>query len=263
MDFSFARRPAWLLSHLLVLALIVAMINLGLWQLRRLDERQERNDRIVDRSEQPVADFVDLAAGRLVGETDDLEWRVAAATGTYDGADQMLVVNRSLDGGSGAWVLTPLVSASGEVVVVNRGWIPFAVQQADDRSILLPPAGEVSVIGLVQSSQRRGRIGAGNPDDPELLARVDLESFSERLGYDVAPAYLQLESQSPPGGELPRLIPRPDLTNGPHLSYAIQWFIFTAIAVGGYPLVLRKVAATRRDPEPDPDFLAYADAQLR
>jgi surfeit locus 1 family protein len=240
--YRFARRPAWILSHLLVVAAIVVMINLGFWQLRRLDERQSANARIVSRSEQPVQPFTELIDGFTIGETDELDWRLAEATGSYLPDGQVLVVNRSLDGASGAWVLTPLVTDDGTTVIVNRGWVPFSVQSSDDRSLIDAPAGEVTVTGLVQSTQRRGRIGAGNPDEVDLLARVDLEAYTDRIGLDVAPAYLQLEQQTPPAPGTPTPLPRPELGDGPHLSYAAQWFIFATIALIGYPLVLRKVA---------------------
>jgi cytochrome oxidase assembly protein ShyY1 len=249
--YRFARRPAWIVSHMLVLVATVVMILLGFWQLDRLDQRQRENDRVVSRSEQPVQAFTELVAGAVVGETDELDWRVAEASGTYVADGQVLVVNRSLDGAAGAWVLTPLRTGDGVNVIVNRGWVPFAVQSSDDRSLIDPPSGEVTVIGLVQSTQPRGRIGAGNPDDPDLLARVDLASYTERLGLEVAPAYLQLEQQSPPAPDLPRPLPRPELGNGPHLSYAGQWFIFASIAAIGYLLVLRKVARSQTRTDAD------------
>ncbi len=230
---------------MLVFLAVIVMILLGLWQLRRLDERQTENDRVLSRSEQPVQSFTELVAGSVVGDTEELDWRVAETSGTYVADGQVLVVNRSLDGASGAWVLTPLRTDEGVNVVVNRGWVPFAFQSADDRSLIDPPGGDVVVTGLVQSTQERGRIGAGNPDDLDLLARVDLEAYSDRLGLDVAPAYLQLEQQSPPPPEFPKPLPRPELGNGPHLSYAVQWFIFATIAAVGYPLVLRKIGRTQ------------------
>ena len=80
-----------------------------------------------------------------------------------------------------------------------------------------------------------------------MLARVDLERVAEQVDYDVLPAYVQLVSSTPgevnPDGA-PELVPlgRPELSEGPHLGYAVQWFTFTTIAVVGYALLLRRVA---------------------
>jgi len=134
--------------------------------------------------------------------------------------------------------------------VVNRGFVGFDRQGA----IAPPPApdGRVTVEGLVFPSQERGRIGPRDPDgDLPVLARVDLDRFAAQVDLDLLPAYVQLvasdPTEVPADGGAPGLValgpPEPD--EGPHLAYAVQWFIFTAIAGGGYGLLLRKVA---RDP---------------
>ena len=74
------------------------------------------------------------------------------------------------------------------------------------------------------------------------LARPDLARYQEQLDYDILPVLIQLESQQPSGNDLPAPIPRPELDEGPHLSYAVQWFIFSLIAIIGYPLVIRRIA---------------------
>jgi cytochrome oxidase assembly protein ShyY1 len=93
--YRFLLRPAWLLSHVLVLLLIVSLFNLGLWQLRRLDERQQTNEEIQARAE---ADPVDLAAGVSSGESTDvggdLGFTEASATGSCDAVRQVLLRSR-------------------------------------------------------------------------------------------------------------------------------------------------------------------------
>jgi cytochrome oxidase assembly protein ShyY1 len=83
------------------------------------------------------------------------------------------------------------------------------------------------------------------------MARADVARIAKQLPYPIAPAYVQLVTQQPPQpGPQPRVVPELALDEGPHLSYAIQWFIFSTIAVVGYPLILRRKA---RDKEPDED----------
>jgi cytochrome oxidase assembly protein ShyY1 len=245
--YAFARRPRWLLSHVLVVVLVVVMINLGLWQLRRLDEKRDRNDLIESRMGEPAApvdEIVDPAAGYDVG--DEVRFREATATGTYAVGDEVLVRNRSYDGAPGSWVLTPLVLDGGEAVVVNRGWVPVTGEQALPAEAAAPD-GEVAVEGLLEETQERGRFGPTDPagDELEVLSRVDLARLQEQVEADLYPVWLQLEEQDPAAGDMPTPVQPPDLSEGPHLSYAFQWFTFSAIALIGYPLILRRVAAGR------------------
>jgi cytochrome oxidase assembly protein ShyY1 len=169
------------------------------------------------------------------------------ATGRYADDDTFVVENRTFNGASGAWVLTPLVLEDDSAIVVNRGFIGF-----DREGVIVPPAapeGEVVVEGVLLGSERRGRFGPSDPDAGrlEVLARVDLARVGEQVDHEVLPAYIQRVSSDPEevtaAGE-PELVPLglPEPSEGPHLSYAVQWFIFTTIAVIGYALLLRRVA---------------------
>ena len=237
----FLLRPRWLLSHLLVLLLIVAMINLGLWQLRRLDERRARNDLIESRQGQPVTPVDQLVAhGADDATIEQARYRRVSATGTYDDDATVVVRNRTQDGVAGAWLVTPVELASGQQVGVVRGFVGL---DADGNAIdAPPPEGEVTVDGLVVDP---GRLDGTAPHDLEPLLATDA----------MLPVLVLADSSTPPepnageeGGSradsiLP--VPKPELGEGPHFSYAMQWFIFTAIAIIGYPLVLRRVVARR------------------
>ena len=118
----------------------------------------------------------------------------------------MLVYGRSLDGEAGHHVVTPLLLPDGGAVLVVRGWVPFAMQAAPVRAAA-PPAN-----GIASS-----------------------------LPYDVFPLPLQLADQTPPQpGSLPIPVPLPTLSEGPHLSYAIQWFSFAVVAFVGAVILLRR-----------------------
>ena len=255
MSWRFALRPKWIIRHVAVAALVVTMVLLGLWQLRRLDEKRDYKALVEARQDVPAAEVLDVVpADASVGDdaVDDVLYREVVATGSYEDDDTVVVENRTLNGASGGWVLTPLRLDDGSAVVVNRGFIGFD----RDGAIAPPPApaGEVTVDGLVFPSQRRGRIGPTDPDEGklEVLARVDLDRLEAQVDYDVLPAYVQLvesdPEEVPPSADDPALVPLgpPEPTEGPHLSYAVQWFIFTTIAAVGYGLLLRRVA---RDPD--------------
>ena len=250
-------RPWWLVSHVLVLALIVVMINLGFWQLRRLEERRDLNALQAERTAAAVVVADALAAEVAAGGVEGVEYRVVEATGRYRPADEVAVRGRSLNGIPGVWLLTPLVPADGPALVVNRGWVPQSSSDPAARPPAAVPDGEVTVRGHVRLSEQRTGLGVADPAEGRLtsLARPDIERYAAQLDYAVHPYYLQLTSQDPPPGDYPVMVALPAPGDGPHLGYAVQWFIFTAIAVVGYPLVLRHVS--RR-----PDRAALADEEI-
>ncbi|MGH9275410.1 MAG: SURF1 family protein [Acidimicrobiales bacterium] len=249
MSWRFALTSKWIIRHILVATLVVTMIALGFWQLRRLDEKRTYKDLVEARQERPAVDVTSLLPGGAPVDSDAVDavlYRAVRATGTYADDDTVVVENRTFNGAPGGWVLTPLRLDDGSAVIVNRGFIGYD----RDGAIVAPhaPAGTVQVAGLVFPSQRKGSFGATDTCEGQVLVRVDLDCYATVLGYDVLPAWVQLETTDPPepapaDGD-PGLValgpPEPD--EGPHLAYAVQWFIFTTIAAGGYALLLRKVA---------------------
>lgn len=251
MSWRFAITPTWIIRHVLVAALVVSMIWLGFWQLRRHDEKTTYKALVEARQEQPVAEVEKVVPADA--SVDDANvaavlYRSVRASGTYEAADTVVVENRTYNAAPGAWVLTPLRLDDGRAVVVNRGFIGY--DREGDIVPPPPPSGRVTIEGLVFPSQEKGRFG---PTDPktgrlEVLARVDISRLQAQVDVDLLPAYLQLVTSNPeepgPARGAPELValgpPTPDL--GPHLSYAVQWCIFTSIAVGGYALLLRRVA---------------------
>ena len=246
-DWSFVRRPKWLLSHALIALLVVAMVFAGLWQINRHGERADRNDTIRDRSAQAPVDIGQVADPTSAADVGDVEqFRRVTVTGEYRLDDEVLVRNRTLDGSPGWWVLTPLVTDDGWGVVVNRGWIPLTYDAGVARPGTEPPSGRVTVQGTVQPTRVAEGFQVADPSEGRLdsLARPDVGRLAAQLDYDVAPVLVRLDEDEDAAlaGALPISIPLPALDGGPHASYAVQWFIFTTIALVGYPLILRRTA---------------------
>jgi cytochrome oxidase assembly protein ShyY1 len=243
----------------LVIALVVTMINLMFWQIRRLHERQAVNARIeagARRPPVPLADVEELVADR--GAT-AATYRRVADTGRWDPAAEVTIANRTLDGAPGRWVATPFLPADGgPAVLVVRGWVPLAVDDADPPvDAVLPPKGEVAIEGYLDVTQTRGAFGPTDPPTGTLaqLARVDVGRFARQYDHPVAPGFfVQLTRQQPPtSSDVLQPVPRPVPDEGPHRSYAWQWAIFSAIAIVGYPLALRRraQAGAQRGEEPE------------
>ncbi|MGH9229138.1 MAG: SURF1 family protein [Acidimicrobiales bacterium] len=248
----FLLRPRWLLSHLLVVVLVVTMVSLGLWQLRRLDEKRDRNALVEARSAQPVTPVGELLdPGDDAATVDGVRYRSVTATGSYDDAATVAVRNRTQDGVVGAWLVTPLRLDGGGWVGVIRGFVGLA---SDGSAVDAPaPTGEVTVTGLVV-----------DPDGLDGTAPRDITPLLD-AGEGILPALVRADESQPPepnaadptrpepASILP--VPPPELSEGPHLGYAVQWFIFSAIAVIGYPLVLRRVVGRRGKEVDDRDDL--------
>jgi cytochrome oxidase assembly protein ShyY1 len=240
--YRFLLRPKWIGFHLLVVAAIVAMINLGFWQLRRLDERQAFNAVIEARYDAPPVPFDELLTDPL---DETIEWRPTTLTGTYLPDEQFLVVNRSQNGRAGSNVAVPLQLDDGRVVIVNRGFAPL---QAEDQ-IPAVADGEVDVLGRVRLSEERRTGQLSDPAEGELseVQRIDIERLAPQLPGEVVPVYVELiESNPPEQPGLPEPVIAPDLSEGNHLSYAVQWFIFALAVAVGWVLAVRRSAATRR-----------------
>ena len=244
---------------MLVVALVAVCIAAGFWQLRRLDERRDRNAAIEARSSVPVQPIDEVvAADAEFADADGLVYRRVTARGAYDADASVLVRSRSLDGRPGFHVLTPLVTGDGEALIVNRGFAPFTDDPAQALAATGPLGGEVEVTGLLLGTQEREGIGPTDPASGVLtqIARADLGRLQQQYEADLYPLYLQLESSVPaPAGELPVILPEPEQGEGNHLSYAVQWFLFAAIGAGGWPLLLRNTA---RERHPDPFFVGTA-----
>jgi surfeit locus 1 family protein len=238
--YRFLLRPKWLGFHLLVVLGIVLMVNLGLWQLRRLDQRQEFNATVEARFDVAAVPLDELL---VEGGPDDVEWRQAVATGTYLPDEQLVVVNRSQSGRAGQNVVTPLQLDDGRVLVVNRGFVPLGEAPPP------PPAGTVTVLGRARPSEERRTGQLSDPADGELteVQRLDLDRLATQLPGEVVPVYLdRLESDPAEAGPFPVPVAAPELGEGSHLSYAVQWFIFAACVVVGWVLAVRRSVATNR-----------------
>lgn len=248
--YGFLRRPRWIAFSLLIVVLMVVMVNLGFWQLRRLDQRQQANRAVTQRSSEPIAPIAELVkptSDRAAVEA--VQWRQIEATGTFDVAHEVFVRDRSLDGRAGLHAATPLVLADGTAILVNRGWVPVPQTVQGVPSAPPPPSGQVTVVGRLRPSQQRGLLGPTDPPVGVLVAfaRLDVPRIQKQVPEPLLPAYVELTSPAPTA-DLPKVLPLPELDDGPHLSYALQWFAFTVLAAIGWWLMARRTARQQTRP---------------
>lgn len=241
-------RPAWIVSHLLVAGLLVATVNMGFWQLRRLDGRQAYNASVSVRAAEPVLPLVEVLTSIAAGtDPADLRFVRVIVTGVWDADREVLLANRSRDGVPGVHAVSLLLvdraspGAASDVgpaggLVVDRGFVPRPVQVAGDPSVWAPDAGEVVLTGSLDLF-RAGERGHGGEVD-----RIDREALATRWDTTLAPLWLRA-AESTGLGTWPAPVPVVDVGDGSHRSYAVQWFVFSIIGILGYPLVLLRLAS--------------------
>jgi surfeit locus 1 family protein len=221
------------------LVVVATCVRLGFWQLDRLHGRRDANAAIAAAEATPPRPLTALLAG--TEDPTSLRFRPAVAAGAYDPAHELLLYGRaSIEGQSGDQVLTPLRLGDGTAIIVDRGWVPID-QDVPVSGDAAAPTGRVVVTGVLFPADAFSSSGGAAPTPVERITKVDLGQIGATLPYPILPVYLLLQRQAPPQpGPLPEPPPLPPFTEGPHLSYAAQWFSFAAIAVIGSLVLLRR-----------------------
>ncbi|MDT0187962.1 SURF1 family protein [Microbacterium sp. ARD31] len=219
----------WIVFALVVVFLAWVAWRLGEWQFHRLDDRKERNA-IIERNEKAGADPVSevMAPGEPVAAAE--EWRIVEATGTYAVDDTVIVRYRTREGEAGVDVVVPLETTDGTTLLVDRGWYATDNRGATRADVPEPPSGEVTVTGWV----RRDAEGDSTEVDDLSTRAVNSERIGEALGREVLGGWVDLRSESPEPETPLTPVEMPDLDNGPHFFYGLQWWFFGVLAIFGF-----------------------------
>ncbi len=232
--YRFLYSPRWIVLHLVVAMLVVVMVNLAFWQIDRLHQRQDFNAVLESRIPAPVAPLEDVLAN--YPSPADAEWYRVIATGTYLQGESISVVNVTQDGQAGHDAVTPLLLDSGQVLLVNRGFVPLSIDLPD------APLGRISIEGRLRVSAIRRTGAVSDPSTGELLEvhRIDIDRLAPQLSFPPVPMYVDLLDSQPPDSDLLSRVSDPVFTNGTHLSYAVQWFLFSVCALVGWSIAVRR-----------------------
>lgn len=233
--------PRWLVAHVVVLVVAIVFVNLGFWQLRRLEERRLANTVGESRFESEPVDIDTLLRG-AGDEEESLEFRRATATGVFHPKDEVLIRSQVYQGAAGFHVITPLVGEDGSATLVNRGWVPLTLDEVPVTEAP-PPQGTVTIEGWVGLTRVRQGLGPSDPEEGRLvtMSRVDIDRIRQQVPYELDPVYLSLLGGEP--DQLPVTVPPPSFEDeGSHLAYAIQWFSFALIGLVGYFFLIRRSA---------------------
>lgn len=239
--FAFLLKPKWLALTIIAILLQPAFWELSQWQIRRLHERQAHNLTVTtNESQSPVAAEEILSTGNGKNSFDpSYEWRTVDVVGKWIPEKQVLVRKQSYESNLGFWVVTPFKSTSGLVVLVNRGWVPASGSAKESPAVSSPPSGLTEILGRIRIAASRTE-----PEPTDLPSgQVDRIVPSEVLAGDeyVSNAYLELTQSIPEsrGADLQPIL-APEISEGPHRSYAIQWVLFAILTLVGWGILVRK-----------------------
>jgi surfeit locus 1 family protein len=234
----FSRKWWWV--TLLVLLLMGLLARLGFWQLDRLAQRRVENVALAAALNSPPVPLTDLD---FSGDLDELKDREVIAEGVYDLENQLALIVQSWGGSPGIHLIAPLLLDDGETaVLVDRGWIP---DEETDPAFWsqYDETGPVSIDGYIAKSQiiSRGTAESAPSGPRQQWYRVDVAAIQPQMPYTLLPIYV-IQSPPPEGNvEPPFNQPRTvEISEGNHLSYAFQWFIFSLGLGIGYVVYINK-----------------------
>ncbi|MEM7116520.1 MAG: SURF1 family protein [Chloroflexota bacterium] len=234
--------PKWRWVTVAVLLIMAGLARLGFWQLDRLEERRVENAALLAVLTSEIVDVNTAVFPTLDDISTDaasFKDRQAIVKGRFDFSQQGLIKLQTWRGQPGVYLIAPLVLEDGKTaVLVNRGWIPEA--EREDLA-QFDEVGEIVVEGYLALTQTLSRGGGETAVTALEWFRVDIAQIQQSLSYELLPVYLiqaprETLQTTPPF----RLEQNIDLSEGPHLSYAIQWFIFSLIGGVGYLVVVRR-----------------------
>lgn len=239
--YRFLLRPKWIAFHVVVVVSAIGMLWLATWQWNRHIERDAFVSKVEERER---AEPVELLP-RLKSVTPaDIEYARVTAVGQYLPTHQLKEILQVQEGTNGLNVLTPFQIEGGPIIIVNRGFI------ADGQPVPAPPSGTLTIGGTARTTQVRetGQLTDSNDgSNPSEVRRIDLDLIGTRLNTTIAPVYLDFIASKPPSQRPPAPTPAPDLSGGPpHVSYAIQWTIFSICVVVGWVFAVRRSLRNRR-----------------
>lgn len=221
-------KPRWIALTAFLLIMIYLFIRLSDWQFDRYNTRIQNNEiTTVALSSEPV-NLTDLSQ---VSELKD--WQKVSIKGEFINSDAKLLRRQYLESSLGFWVITPLKLDNDQVILVNRGWIPIAKSSTTQQEIPSSPKGDVTIIGYVQTLK-------DNRSEPEDLPlnQINYLNSNNFSSQPLSTNFLQLASMSPMDNQV-AIIPLPELSNGPHFSYAIQWILFALMLPIGWYVLLK------------------------
>ncbi len=256
------RYATWLV---LVAVFSVACWFLSQWQFARRAEVVASNNLVINNYDQKPVQFSGLVKNLDAFEP-KLEWRPVSVHGHYLANASWLIRNRPMDGNPGFLQLAAFRTDAGEIIYIDRGWLPTGdLQDRPDHVPAVPQFAE-TLVGRLRAAEPKLDRGAPTGELPSIDTRQATSELpsgvSDQMVYTAG--YLRLTSESPKADRGIEL-PKPELDEGNHLSYALQWLLFALMAIGAVAWAIRQerlaiaIAAGRAEPKTPRRKVGQAD----
>ena len=239
----------WTGWFLVATTFAVACVGLASWQIDRRAEAVSKIERVATNYDKTPID-AEEALSLSESEVIAIEWRQVRLKGSYLLESSLLVRNRAVAGQPGFVQLIPFETNTGDIVVIERGWIA-ADSKLNPSADFEPSDGSKSIVARVRLSET-----IANRDSPVgQLTSINLPEIETLLGTDIETGfYLRLVSESPSEAGYPQPLSRPVLDEGNHLSYAVQWIIFALMGFFALFWAIRQ-ESEYREMEADPSYI--------
>lgn len=226
---TFLLSKRWFGYYALIIVFAIVCVFLGNWQFDRRDQARAEIARIDTNYDAHPVPLNQALSTLNAFDIDENKWQPVVMRGEYIG-EPFLARNRAGQGGVGSLLIHPLQLENGDLFFVDRGWVDVNAADGVPATLPMPHSGTVEVTVRLRESEESVR---GRSNEGRTLGSLNLVELSQNFSQPAyTGAYGQLVTESPAGltGELP---PKPERDEGPHLSYALQWYVFIIIALGG------------------------------
>jgi len=241
--YRFLLHGKWIALTVLLVLVVPLSVLAADWQWNRWQSRKTTNALVTANLVIPAAPISDITAAATSTEAD---WRLATVVGRYDDSLTVLVRRQVVNGRTGFIVTTPLIANDGQVVLVQRGFLPVSPSSG---SVSAPPApsGTVTVTGRIRPIPVSD-LAVRPPDlPPGQVNRIDVAEFATATGLPTRDLVLAAASSTPPDSPLLTPLPLPTIDEGPHLSYVGQWTLIGIASIVIWIIVVRREASHRRE----------------
>ncbi len=241
-SWGFLRSKRWAGYTGLVVVFSIVCALLGQWQFDRRAQARAEIARIDANYANAALPLEEVLPSLDAYSDDDDKWQTVEMTGEYE-ERVLLVRNRPNQQSVGFDMLALFRTDSGNVFVVNRGWIDAGNTPEEPGKIVAPPEGRVTVHARLKESEPEipGRETSG-----DMLATINLNDVADLVeqptytgGYGLLSAEFDAATEEPLSAEAGILQPKPERDEGPHLSYALQWYVFIIMAWIGLAYAIR------------------------
>jgi len=230
----------------LVVLFSIATSLLSWWQFSRRIERVEKINTVIENYDSATVGLADVPWVFLDSGEPKNEWRPVEVTGSYILEEAVLVRNRPLSGQSGFVQVVPFLMADGQILLVERGWLPTGQEFTQPQSNPMPDSGTHDLVVRLRAAEADRQRDAV----PGQLASIHPASLDQALdgkGSLITEYYGRLASERPGYADAPMPMPKPSLNEGNHLSYAFQWIIFGIMAFIAFGWAVRNERRIQRE----------------